>query len=785
MNDKPTYQELENQISELEKQNEILRLNFADESVKYEQAETEKAKANLQIVRLTKALDHLNTYVYIKDELSCYVYANQQTLDLFNCSAEELLGCPDSCFFPADTCKQLLAIDKRVLVHGEDTEVEVESKALDGSRRVFWEIKTPMYDVDNKIVGICGVSTDITDRKKSEEELSKSLSLLTATLESTVDGILVVDKNGKIKRFNNKFVELWRIPDSLMSTRDDEKILASVLDQLSDPISFLIKVKEIYSGDKESFDIVEFKDGRIFERYSQAQKLDGKSIGRVWSFRDVTESYKIDKALKESEEKYKDLVETADIAILIDDENGFFEYFNNKFCEIFGFSKKEIEQLSIHNLVHQDDVEFVIEHHNNRIRGDKVKAKYEFRGVCKNGKTVHLMTSVVPVKSNDKIIGSRSYIWDITERKKAEQALIESESRYKSIFYENKSVMLIIEPKAGRIIDSNHSALSYYGYSKEELLSLNIADINILSRVQVDLEMQKVVNGNDNYFEFRHKLANGNIRDVHIYSSKIEIDKKIYLHSIIHDITAQRIAEESLKESETQLRELNATKDKLLSIIAHDLRSPFNGILGFTDILIENIYDFEIAETEEFVRIINSSAKNTLSLLDNLLNWAKTQTGQISFDPEIIIMSSIIREVIELSHSSAVVKDISLIQNQSDEIKVYADENMLRTVLRNLISNAIKFTKPGGNINIYVISKHNQVEISISDNGVGINDQTLNNLFDISTTTTSYDTANEKGSGLGLVLCKEFVEKLGGNIWAESEVGKGSDFKFTLPLCKS
>lgn len=242
------------------------------------------------------------------------------------------------------------------------------------------------------------------------------------------------------------------------------------------------------------------------------------------------------------------------------------------------------------------------------------------------------------------------------------------------------------------------------------------------------------------------------------------------------------VAKEKAEENEIQLRELNATKDKLFSIIAHDLRSPFNSILGLSKLLIENVENNEAEETAEFLGIISLSAKNTLVLLDNLLNWAQSQTGQINFKLEKLILSSIIQEILDISISNAKMKNISLNDIQSGDIEVCADENMLKLVLRNLISNAIKFTRPGGNIKVLAISKQNHVEISISDNGVGMNDETCKKLFDIPENMTSVGTANEKGSGLGLVLCKEFVEKLDGKIRVESELGKGSNFKFTLPL---
>jgi signal transduction histidine kinase len=252
-----------------------------------------------------------------------------------------------------------------------------------------------------------------------------------------------------------------------------------------------------------------------------------------------------------------------------------------------------------------------------------------------------------------------------------------------------------------------------------------------------------------------------------------EIDQKTIL------LKHTRIQQDKLK-----LEELNKTKDKLFSIIAHDLRGPFNSILGFSKLLIAKSKDFEIAKSKKYLGIINLSAQNTLVLLDNLLNWAKSQTGQINLNPKKIILSSIIREIIELSNPAAIAKEISLIQNIPDKIVAYADEDMLKIVLRNLISNAIKYTNHGGNIGVLANREQSQVEITITDNGVGMNEETINKLFRIETYETTIGTAKEKGSGLGLILCKELVEKQGGKIWVESEEGKGSDFKFTLPLEK-
>jgi len=243
------------------------------------------------------------------------------------------------------------------------------------------------------------------------------------------------------------------------------------------------------------------------------------------------------------------------------------------------------------------------------------------------------------------------------------------------------------------------------------------------------------------------------------------------------------IEKEIAVKRENQLRELNSTKDKLFSIIAHDLRSPFNSILGYSELLLEND-NVDQKEKEAYIKIVHSSAKNTLNLLDNLLNWAKSQTGQIIFNPEKINLSSVIGDIIEISISMAEIKNISIFHIPSAEFDVYADKNMLQTILRNLVSNAIKFTNLNGRIKIYTKQEQEYIEITISDNGVGMDEEMLNNLFQTNTKYISAGTANEKGSGLGLIVCKEFVEKQGGKIWIESELAKGCNSKFTIPIWK-
>lgn len=262
----------------------------------------------------------------------------------------------------------------------------------------------------------------------------------------------------------------------------------------------------------------------------------------------------------------------------------------------------------------------------------------------------------------------------------------------------------------------------------------------------------------------------------------IDSNGKKFLVGAIRDITEKKNAEEALKENENKYRKLNATKDKLLSIIAHDLRSPFNNIIGLSSLLQKRSDSFEDKQSEKYIDIINATAKETLVLLDNLLNWAKSQTGELRIKSEKITLTSIIEQVISLENKLAATKEILLNYKCFDEIELYTDQNILKIVFRNLISNAVKFTNHGGNINIVSALKGDFVEISIKDDGVGMNKKTVEKLFDIYRTKTLLGTANEVGTGLGLALSNEFINKLGGEISVTSEVGKGSIFTILLPL---
>jgi signal transduction histidine kinase len=248
------------------------------------------------------------------------------------------------------------------------------------------------------------------------------------------------------------------------------------------------------------------------------------------------------------------------------------------------------------------------------------------------------------------------------------------------------------------------------------------------------------------------------------------------------ELTERYLAEQALKLSETQLKELIATKDKFFNIVAHDLKNPFTSLLGCTELLFENIDRLDIDKVRQLAVILNESAKNGYNILQNLLDWSRSQTDTLKFNPERTNLKALINENISNLRLNATNKEINLHSDVEKDIFINADKNMLNTVLRNLISNAIKFTQKCGNININTIIDVNQVTISVKDSGIGISEENIQKLFRIDSRFQLPGTDKEIGTGLGLKLCREFVEKQGGRIWVESEENKGCDFKFTIPV---
>jgi PAS domain S-box-containing protein len=469
---------------------------------------------------------------------------------------------------------------------------------------------------------------------------------------------------------------------------------------------------------------------------------------------------------------------------------------NDAFAALFGYtSKEELRGKRINELSSLEDKDKVFEQINELEISGFSSERFEFSGKKLDGTQFYVSASLSPFSTGNNIY-TLMICRDVTERRRTQKAIRESEEKIRTLT-ENIDDFLFTYEKIDNIqkpVFYTASVEKITGYTQYEFLQdsrlllkiIHPDDLPDVKRKLKSLLRSRILNSEE--LEFRMINRNGNLVWVR---NKINItrndDGSIQrIFGLVSDISLRKKAEDELKRTSDNLIKLNDAKDRFISVVSHDLRTPFSSILGFTDLLLT---DEELTEEEkkQYARYIQDSAKSMLSLVNSLLDWTRLQTGRIRFEPEKFSATGVIDEAIRLLSGSAFQKKIELINEVSTDTVIFADKNLLLQAFNNLISNAIKFTKPGGRIAVSTSQsdKIRFLQFSVKDNGVGIQPENLKNLFRVETKFTSEGTAGEKGSGLGLSLVKEIIEKHGGEIWVESEYQKGSDFIFTIPVTPS
>ncbi len=454
------------------------------------------------------------------------------------------------------------------------------------------------------------------------------------------------------------------------------------------------------------------------------------------------------------------------------------KFLNQSYKNILGYSKKELQQknITIDSLFIPDDLTRIKKSIQSNFDGIKVSGN-QYTVYDKNKEELILEIKKCCVKQNGSPETLKCIATKISDKNK--------ENNFRQAF-DNFPIPYQSLDKIGIINDVNPEWINRLGYSKNEAIGKNFKSfISGKDKKNFDnVYAQYIQEGEIKNTPVNLITKEGKIIPVN-YNGKVEFTtdgKFICTHCVFNDITQQQQVEKNLKESEQKFRELNSTKDKFFSIIAHDLKNPFNDLMGFTQLLGINIDNYDKSKIKQFVDIIHQSSKLAYNLLENLLNWSRSQTGTLKFQPEKIWVNEIINENIHLLESTAIKKNIQIYSELDKDIYAFADKNMVRTIIRNLISNAIKYTNQGGYINISCYCSRKSCKVSIKDNGIGIEKENLDKIFKIEEGFSTVGTEREKGTGLGLILCKEFIKKNGGKIWVESEPNKGSAFTFALPL---
>ena len=618
---------------------------------------------------------------------------------------------------------------------------------------------------------------DITERVQSERLLRLSEEKFNKAFQNSPYAIFITNADsGKVVEVNETIYRLagFTSEDLIGKTTLELNIWESL--ELRNRFLEMLAEKGRVTNFEAGF---RKKDGEVLTGLISAEFINIQGERFLLSvILDISDRKTMEHSLRASEEKWKMLVNTIpDQIVLFDAQNRL--TFINHLPE--GKLMNELIGQTIAS-VYNPEIEKIFEAASRKagMSGSVECQEYAVQRTDEDNQ--YYESYFVPVIQGDKQTSTMVISHNITHRKLSDKALKDSEEQHR----------LLLETAMEGIIVTQGVRFSYFnprmteltGYSPEELAEIEF--VNLIHPDDRELVLRNYgrrIRGEvtEKSYVFRLLRKDGQCRWVEITGIRIQWKGEPASLSFINDIHDHKLALEALRGSEARLKELNATKDKFFSIIAHDLKSPFNNIVVLSNLLVEQVQSNDKENIEEYAGLISSSTQQAMSLLVNLLDWSRSQTGRLVCTPEYIDLVLVVNETEALLSESLRQKSIVLKKELPRTLLAHADKVMISTVLRNLVSNAIKFTRPNGQIIISSRKTETELSISVIDNGVGMNEETLGKLFRIEESISTKGTDNERGTGLGLILCREFIEKHNGSIRAESEPGMGSVFTFTIP----
>jgi two-component system cell cycle sensor histidine kinase/response regulator CckA len=613
--------------------------------------------------------------------------------------------------------------------------------------------------------------------------LRESGELLKATIEATVDGILVVDENGKILHSNKRFDQIWNIPNELMETRNDRKLLDYVLDQLLYPDKFLTKVQKLYKSTDEDFDTIYFKNGRILERKSCPLMKNKEISGRVWSFRDVTEQKQAMNALQKSEERHRIYFENvSDVIFSIGPD---FKIINisPSVERVLGYTPEEMIGKPIQdlNVLEPDSLEKAFSDIMRVLSGERIPfSQYEF--ISKDGSRKFGEVSLSPLTRDGKVVAMISVARDITERKNIEDALKQSKEQYRTVLEANPDPVVVYDME-GNVTFFNRAFSNVFGWRLEECIG-NKMDIFVPSDAwhETKIMIDKVLSGkNFSGIETRRYTKEGKIIPVSISGAIYRDENGNPMGSVINlrDISEQKVLEIQLQ----QAQKLEAI-GTLAGGIAHDFNNLLMGIQGCTSLMYMDIDSSH--PNFEYLHRIESYIKNATSLTKQLLGFARKGKYEIKATD----VNDLVNKSSEMFGRTK--KEITIHKKcQSDIWPVEVDQFQIEQVLLNLYVNAWQAMSGTGELYIqteniilndkdfklYAMPSGRYVKISVTDTGIGIDENIQHKIFDPFFTTKEVS----RGTGLGLASAYGIIKNHGGIINSVSKKGEGATFNIFLP----
>jgi PAS domain S-box-containing protein len=636
---------------------------------------------------------------------------------------------------------------------------------------------------------------NFTERISQLQLLSENYEMLKKFINTIHESIIIIDIEGKITDWNI-------ISEDFLGITKQKAIGSEFLDIFKNISHSIERHTDIIMDIEDHIRNFTAKKNHVEEKYFNLpyRKPDGELIFVRTLLLEIVLSGKSSLLIlsKEVENKPKTNGKSAEInkllnqifdneaiGIAICNPNGKFINANNKLLSMLEYNLDEITCLSTYDISHNDEIENDSVILNKAIQTRLKKFTLEKRLYKKNQEVIWVkINSILNWTPKNELESFVCFIEDITLSRKVEEALKESEKKYRFIAEKASDIIYSI---------SLDSSITFYNRVVEQIFDISVEE---LQRHKYDhfMSMADRDYANELHQErlkglkspiFRHKFITPSGKTVYLEFSVAPLfddnNKVIGSLGIARDVTGKVIAEQELKQKNIELENLVKTKDKFLSVIAHDLKSPFNTLIGFSNVLLDNYNLLNDSDKQKYIQIINSSANSGYDLLKNLLDWSRSQSNQIKFMPRRVEIGNLINNSIQSLKHSAAIKDIELVFDETKEFFIETDEMIFNTVIRNLLTNAIKFS----NINSQIITSIEEVKksviIHVRDFGIGLNENEQLTLFKSASVVSKEGTSHEPGTGLGLLICKEFLTIMGGTINVYSELGKGSTFSFTLP----
>jgi PAS domain S-box-containing protein len=626
-------------------------------------------------------------------------------------------------------------------------------------------------------------------RLELESSVHKELTFRQAIENAIPSGIAVVDNKGKQVYVNPSFCK--------MVGRDEYELLGKQPPYLYWAEQDMANINDAFQNTiqnkapKEGFDLLFcHKSGKLIPVNVVISQFVMPEGGIYWlaNILEITERKKIEEALKKSQLLLMSSVESQKSAIIFSIDRDYkYLYFNKAHADAMKFAYNAVinEGMNFLDFISRDDDgKLLKENIDNSFRGESRSIVQSFGDA--NIANYEVFFNPI-VNEKNEIIGCTCLARNITERVKAEQALKESETKFREIINQINDAIIVFDEK-GKIVIWNNGAEQLSGLKDNEILNKSIIEIQYQLTPPAQKDKTLIEKGINGILSFQTPERFNQIIDSDIIACDTRQLKNIQstvfpikLHDYHLFCTVIRDTTE-IKRYEKELLRISEDKDKFYSIIAQYLYNPFNLFHNFTKMMAEELDTLSIREIQKMVGTMSKSATNLYSLLDNMLQYTRVNQGKITFKPQKANLNKISHEAVSILKPVTEEKNIRFNHVIADDIDAYADIFMLKTILRNLVANAIKYTPNDGQITISAHQTTSDVTISVLDNGTGLSPGYIKKLFDISQIHSALGEAEEKGTTLGLLLCKEFVEKHNGNIWVESEKGIGCRFKFTLPL---